>query len=106
MSTQFITAPIGVTFGEPPRFRLKPPCPAAFTWNGRLFHITELIQEWRRDDSPRLSSSLKRSGVSKIYYQVRTRSGRVFELYFDPTRIDKDRQRGVWILSCEHFSHN
>ena len=102
MPTQFITTPITVTFETPPPFRLKPPFPAGFTWNGRPFTITHLLQEWRRDDSPRLSSSLKRSGVSKIYYRVQTKSGRVFDLYFDPTQRDDDRQRGVWVLSCEH----
>lgn len=103
MSIHFITTPVEVTYAEPPRFNLKPPCPVAFSWSGTAYHISELLQEWRKDDSPRLSSRLKRSGVNKIYYQVRVSNGRVFTLYFDPTQRHENRQRGLWILLCEHL---
>jgi hypothetical protein len=40
-------------------------------------------------------------GVGRDYYRVRTRKGRVFELYFDRAPKDVDRRKGAWFLYRE-----
>ncbi len=42
----FLDQPIKVTFNTPPEREKRPPCPDAFTWEGRTFRIVETLSEW------------------------------------------------------------
>ena len=54
--------------------------------------IIELVQ---------MFDSLKQSGINAIFFQVRTESGRVFELYYDRAPKSVDDRKGGWFLYRE-----
>lgn len=93
---QMHTARIKVEFDEEPPFIRKPPCPDRIIWQKSVYHIEEMLSEWRTDG--RLRSKLLYVGVARIHYRIRVAGGRIFEIYFDPRT-----RPGQWILSAEVF---
>jgi hypothetical protein len=57
--------------------------PCRFRWRGRVYRITRITSTWE-----------SRQGVYRRYhYLVRTRSGDVYEMHFDPENL-------LWMLDC------
>ncbi|MDJ0754328.1 MAG: DUF6504 family protein [Ardenticatenaceae bacterium] len=97
MSVLFITEPIQVEFDTPPRFRRRPHCPDRLLWRGETHHVKAVTAEWRKF-TPRISKSLRRIGLARIYFRVILASGRELDIYFDPVH-----QKGSWFVSVEHL---
>lgn len=113
MDARFLSEPIDVEFDEPPLLEKKPGCPDRFLWDGETYHVVELLAEWHdyrrrgrmaKNMRPeRLARAARQGswGVGRDYYRVRTKRGRVFELYFDRSPKDVDRRMGTWVLYRE-----
>ncbi len=112
---RFIGEEIEVTFDNPPMLEKKPGCPDRFAWGEELFEIVEMLGEWHdyrrrgrmaQNMTPaHLSTAEGRGswGVGRDYFQVRTTSGRIFELYYDRAPKDAGRRKGAWFLYRELF---
>ncbi|MGQ9699623.1 MAG: DUF6504 family protein [Candidatus Bipolaricaulaceae bacterium] len=74
MGGQFIGAAVEVRFQE------KPGPPTSFLWEGREYHIAQVL-EFRRTLDFHSAWWRRRH---RDWYKVRTKDGRVFELYFSP----------------------
>jgi hypothetical protein len=112
-SIQFIVQEIEVHFYTPPTYEKSPPCPDGFTWQGCTYRVTEKMSEWvdfsRRGRAARnmrpthaaVAAGRGSLGVGRFHFQVRTDSGRVFELYYDREIKDVDDRLGHWFLYRE-----
>lgn len=110
---RFINEPIDVVHERTPLFEKKPGCPAAFSWRNEKYVIRELLSEWhdyqRRGRMARNMEPVHAKtaegrgswGVGQDYYQVRTKDGRIFELYYDRAPKEVDRRKGSWFLYRE-----
>jgi hypothetical protein len=109
----FIDEPIEVHFNQDPAYQKTPPCPAAFTWRGERFEISEVLAEGRdftrrgrmaRNMQPQHTTRASRVGswgVGRFSFQVRTSQGRIFDLYYDRAPQDADHRKGRWVLFAE-----
>ena len=95
MSVEFFTEPITVEYDRPPPYPRRPSCPQRLRWRGQRLVVVRLLSEWRQH-TPRITSSLQRMGVARVFFRVRIENGRVFDIYFDPVE-----KRGRWYLSKE-----
>jgi len=110
---RFISKETEVGFDEEPTLRKKPGPPDHFTWDGRVWEITEILASWqdfsRRGDkahnmTPENAAAASRRGswgVGKFYFQVVTASGRAFELYYDRAPKSASDRLGCWVLYRE-----
>jgi hypothetical protein len=109
----FLDQPIQVSFRtSPPRQKL-PPCPDAFTWEGRTYRTVETISEWTdftrrgrsaRNMQPAHAIVAARRGslnVGRFFFRVRVDSGQIFELYYDRAMKSVDERKGQWFLYRE-----
>jgi hypothetical protein len=113
LPVEFYAEEIEVRFDREPVLEKRPGMPAAFSWRGREYLIVELLREWhdyrqrgksaafyeKERGSYRAKSAQRKGswGVGRDFYQVRTDSGEIFEIYYD--RAPKGRQRiGQWVL--------
>ena len=112
----FIDEPIEVFFDEPPLLEKSPPCPQGFRWQGNIFRVEKLLEEWRdyqrrgkmaRNMRPKHAqrASLKGSwGVGRFYFRVQDIDDRIFELYYDRSPNSVDDRKGGWYLLAELYS--
>lgn len=112
-SSRFIGEEIQVEFNRPPMLEKKPGCPDRFIWQGEEFEVVEKLTEWHdyrrrgrmarnmRPTHAAIAEQRGSWGVGRDYFQVRTGSGRVFELYYDRAPKDVDRRKGAWFLYRE-----
>lgn len=110
---KFIGEPIEVHFQKPPLLEKIPGPPDGFTWQGDRFEIIHIISEWHdykrrgrmaRNMRPTHAQSAERRGswgVGQDYYRVRTKDGRIFDLYYDRSPRDAHRRKGEWYLDRE-----
>jgi hypothetical protein len=110
---RFIAEEIAVEYDQPPTLEKKPGCPDGFIWQEERFEIVELLQEWHdyrrrgrmaRNMQPAHAAVAENRGswgVGRDYYRVRTKTSRIFELYFDRAPKDVDRRKGAWFLFRE-----
>jgi Family of unknown function (DUF6504) len=110
---RFIDQPITVQFNEPPALEKKPGCPAAFTWAGTPYVVTELLAEWvnyqrrgrmARNMQPQhaaVASNRGSWGVGRFHFRVRVESGQIFQIYYDRAPKDVDERKGSWVLVGE-----
>lgn len=110
---KFISEAIEVGFAHPPALEKKPGCPDNFTWRGEIFNISEILSEWHdyqrrgkmsRNMQPAHAKVAKMRGswgVGQDYYRVRTKSGRIFEIYYDRVPRDVNHRKGSWFLYRE-----
>ncbi len=109
----FIGEAIEAQFDKPPALEKKPGCPNAFVWRGETFRITEMLSEWHdyrrrgrmaRNMQPQHAAVAEHRGswgVGRDFYRVRTRGGRIFELYYDRAPTNADHRKGGWFLFQE-----
>ena len=110
---EFYAEEIDVRFDQEPALEKRPGLPAAFCWRGTEYVIVDLLKEWhdyrqrgksaafyeKERGSYRAKSAQRKGtwGVGRDFYQVRTDSGEIFEIYYD--RAPTGRQRiGQWVL--------
>jgi len=110
---RFIDEPIEVAFDQPPVFEKRPPCPDGFTWRGVLFHVVELLSEWRdygrrgrmaanmRPEHAELAAERGSWGVGRFFFRVRTEAGPIFDLYYDRAPKGSANRKGAWFLFRE-----
>jgi hypothetical protein len=114
-SFQFIAEPIQVLFDQPLILEKSPPCLNAFLWQGQTYPIVELLSEWRdydrrgrmaRNMKPEHSSRASRIGswgVGRFFFQVKTSTDQVFEIYYDRAPLDASDRKGKWFLYGERL---
>ena len=85
-SSRFIDEEIEVRFAQ------KPGLPTSFIRHGREYEIVEIEKEYRRLDFKRPWWQRRH----RDYYQVKTDTGRVFEIYFN-----RGPGKRYWILYKE-----
>jgi len=93
MSTKFICEKIEVEVERDNRF------PISFIWRGEKYSITAIKSSWPDygfGSSPAPKRVPWRMRHHRTYYQVETREGKIFELYFDRGAKEK-----IWILARE-----
>jgi len=110
---RFIDEAIEVHFTQPPVLEKKPGCPDGFTWQGKSYRVTELLDEWTdftrrgkyaRNMAPGHAETASRRGswgVGRFFFRVRTEGGRIFDLYYDRAPQDSSRRKGAWFLFRE-----
>jgi hypothetical protein len=110
---RFINQPVEVHFDRPQMLEKTPGCPDRFDWQDEQFDIVELISEWRdyrrqgrmacnmRPEHAAKAARRGSWGVGQFYFRVRTRQGRIFDLYYDRAPKDVDRRKGEWFLDKE-----
>jgi Family of unknown function (DUF6504) len=111
----FIDEPIEVLFDRPPALEKSPECPQGFLWQGNVYRVEQLLEEWRdyrrrgrmaRNMQPEHAqrASLKGSwGVGRFYFRVLANGGREFELYYDRSPNSIDERKGGWYLLGERY---
>lgn len=109
----FIGEPVEVGFDQPPALEKKPPCPTHFVWRGETYRVMEKLSEWfdytRRGRAARnmqpqhaaVAAARGSWGVGRYYFQVRTESSQLFELYYDRAPKGSDQRKGAWFLVSE-----
>lgn len=109
----FIGEAITVEFDEPPLWEKKPGCPNRFSWRAETYVVAEMLSEWsdytRRGRAARnmqpqhaaVAATRGSWGVGRYYFQIRTTTGRVFELYYDRAPKGADERKGAWFLVSE-----
>ncbi len=115
----FIGEAITVEFDEPPLWEKKPGCPNRFIWRDEIYRVAEMVSEWadytRRGRAARnmiwlgqikpqhaaVAATRGSWGVGRYYFQVRTTTGRFFELYYDRAPKGSDERKGAWFLVSE-----
>jgi hypothetical protein len=110
---RFIAELVQVEFDRPPFIEKKPICPDRFIWGEQTYHITETLSQWfdyqRRgamahNMTPAHKQAAERRGsrgVGRFYFRVRTREGRVFDLYYDRAVKNVFDTKGNWFLFKE-----
>jgi hypothetical protein len=109
----FLDQPIQVTFNTPPEREKRPPCPDAFTWEGRTFRIVETLSEWTdfarrgrnaRNMQPAHAAVAAERGslnVGRFFFRVRVDTGQLFDLYYDRAMKNLDNRKGEWFVYRE-----
>jgi hypothetical protein len=109
----FIDEEIEVGFNTPPTYSKEPTCPDSFIWRKKPFQIVTYTHTWfdferhgrmtqnmKPEDDAR--ARIKGSwGVGRFYFQVITREGRQFEIYFDRAPSNASDRGGHWFLLAE-----
>jgi hypothetical protein len=110
---RFISEPIKVEFDETPSLEKKQGCPDRFAWHEDMYEVVELISEWHDyGRKGRMTHNMRPShmkaarrrgswGVGRDFYQVRTDTGNVFEIYYDRAPKNQADRKGTWVLFRE-----
>jgi len=110
---QLIDEPITVEFDNPPLLEKSPHCPDRFIWQDQTHTVEEVLAEWMdtarrgrfarnmREAHARRAMLRGSWGVGRYHFQVRTREGRVFDLYYDRAPRSADDRKGAWYLFGE-----
>lgn len=110
----FINQEIQVEFDQPPLYSRTPIPPSRFLWQGEIWEIQEVIEEWKDYDRrgktahnmrpSNLVKTVKRGsrGVGRFYYRVITENERIFQIYFDRSAWDQELKKGKWFLYAEY----
>jgi len=126
----FFDHPIEVVFDTPPAREKTPDCPNGFIWEGKTYHVVEMLSSWsdfsRRGKMARnmrpahaaVASSRGSLNVGRFYFRVRVlpavalpedtsnstaghRKEQVFDIYYDRAMKSLDERKGQWFLYRE-----
>ena len=109
----FFAEPVTVQFSSAPVHLKKPHCPDRFIWRDEEWQIIDCIAEWKdyhrrgrmaRNMQPQHARAAEKQGswgVGRYYFDVRTKNGRCFRLYFDRAPSDAFDRTGNWVLLAE-----
>jgi hypothetical protein len=110
---RFIGEEIEVEYDTPPALEKKPGAPGGFVWEGETYRVEEVLSEWHdftrrgrmarnmRPDHALAAARRGSWGVGRDYFRVRTRDGRVFDLYYDRSPGGASERKGIWVLFRE-----
>lgn len=114
LPARFIGAPVEVIYDRPPALEKRPGPPDGFVWEGRMYRVVAVLQEWhdyhlrgkslafyvKERGSYRAKAAERRGtwGVGRDYYRVRTAEGEVFDLYYDRAPQGPGERKGEWFL--------
>ncbi|MEN6528625.1 MAG: DUF6504 family protein [Anaerolineaceae bacterium] len=108
-----VDEPIQVEFATPPVREKAPSCPQQFTWRGKEYSITSILEEWieyerrgrmAKNMAPAHLASASHSGswgVERFYFRVTVDTDQVFEIYYDRAPKDVNNRKGGWFLKGE-----
>ena len=111
----FICDPVSVDFSSPPMHPKKPPCPDSFTWQAEKFMIMACLAEYKnfsrrgrmaqnmRPQHAKTATKVGSWGVGRFGFDVRTKCGRFFRIYYDRAPKNALDRTGSWILLAELF---
>jgi hypothetical protein len=109
----FIDEEIEVDFKVSPLYSKEPTCPDSFLWRKNQFQIVTFTRTWfdferhgrmtrnmqpEHDARARIKGSW---GVGRFYFQIQTREGRQFVIYFDRAPSNSADRTGHWFLLAE-----
>ena len=109
----FIGESVEVHFDMTPILEKSPPCPNAFTWQGKTYSIIKTLAEWRdyrrrgRMTLNMKPTHLERAskagswGVGRFYFRIQVDDGRIFDLYYDRAPGDANHRKGSWFIFGE-----
>lgn len=109
----FISEPITVHFKKAPAFSKTPSCPTSFVWRGKQFIISRCLSEWKdfsrrgrmaQNMQPQHAQAASKHGswgVGKFFFDIQTKDGRCFRLYYDRDPKDAVDRTGIWMLLAE-----
>lgn len=109
---RFIDETVTVEFDQAPVRIKNPHCPDRFVWDGEVFAVETLLEEWRdhsrhgrmaRNMRPGNKARALRTGswgVGRIYFRIATAQGRCFDLYYNRAPVP-GAPEGQWILYRE-----
>lgn len=112
-SIRFICEAVDVAFEEDPALTKRPGCADRFVWRGEMHQVAERLKEWhdygRRGRmahnmrAAHLEAARRRGswGVGRDYFRVRTKEGRIFDLYYDRAPKGTGGRGGAWFLYRE-----
>jgi len=110
---RFISEPITVRFKQAPAYLKKPSCPDFFTWQNQEYQVTACLAEWKdftrrgkmaHNMQPQHLETAKTHGswgVGRFYFDISTRKGPDFRLYYQRTPKNASDREGQWILFAE-----
>jgi hypothetical protein len=112
-NSHFIDELITVEFDTPPLREKSPSCPERFCWRTETHHRAEVLAEWSdftrrgrmaRNMRPSHASAAAEHGslgVGRFFFRVRTKTGRIFDIYYDRAPTDALHRKGTWYLYRE-----
>ena len=110
---RFIGQEIQVNFDKKPTLEKRPPAPDSFDWEEDTYQVESVLSEWQdygrrgrmaRNMRPHnAAKALRRGswGVGRFYFRVLTKSGRIFDLYYDRAPKNVEHRKGSWFLDRE-----
>ncbi len=111
--SHFYSEPIKVEFSSQATRKKSPPCPSSFTWQEQKFHITKCLSEWKdfgrrgrmahnmQPQHAEMASQRGSWGVGRFYFEVETKSGQFFRIYYDRAPKNAFDRNGQWVLLAE-----
>lgn len=109
----FIAEQVTVQFSSPPTHLKKPHCPDRFFWRDEEWPIVACIAEWKdfsrqgrmaknmQPQHAKAAESQGSWGVGRYYFDVHTKNGRCFRLYYDRAPLNAFDRTGHWVLLAE-----
>jgi hypothetical protein len=100
-------------FDVPPALEKSPDCPNGFIWDGKMYHVMEMLSAWsdftRRGKMARnmqpahaaVASNRGSLNVGRFYFRVRTDTEQVFDIYYDRAMKNIDDRKGQWFIYRE-----
>jgi hypothetical protein len=107
---RFISEKIDVEHERSPHLTKKPTAPDSILWKGQNFKVEGVISSWfdysrkgrmalnMRPENLKKAERRGSRGVGRFYFRVRTRGGRVFDIYYDRAPKDAGDHKGDWYL--------
>jgi hypothetical protein len=109
----FFDLPIEPIFDTPPAREKSPDCPSGFIWEGKNYHITEMLSSWsdftRRGKMARnmrpahaaVASTRGSLNVGRFYFRVKVDTNQIFDIYYDRAMKNVDDRKGQWFVYRE-----
>jgi len=110
----FIDEKIEVQYNQAPIYLRTPVPPDRFVWREKIWDVVEVLEEWKDFDrrgksahNMRPANLLKAAsrgsrGVGRFYYRVLTKDDRIFQLYFDRSVWNEEKNESGWVLHSEY----
>lgn len=109
----FLDHPIEVIFDTPPALEKSPTCPNGFIWDGKTYHVTEMLSTWTdfkrrgrmaRNMQPEHAAVASNRGslnVGRFYFRVKVDSNQIFDIYYDRAMKNVGDRKGQWVIYRE-----
>ena len=85
--------PADVSFAASPMALGEPGLPRKFSWQGRAFSVTEILEQWKETGDCRHGSGERY--VRKHWYRIRTTEDLEMTIYFERQARSRGKPRGA-----------